>query len=232
MNIKALNWRSVQSILSLCILISACSLDEGTSEFVCGDPDDTLFETPPADTILINIESTDLEFNKTFTGVRIASDAENPVEGLYENLSTYTRPASGSGRLYGLGTKITDESDSSEIVIAFNLSTGTELDEVCRSSKVFKREHDWSKWNDDIPGVEVLMKVPVNGEIITFSSDTSQEDEDIMTLDGAEFLDDYGFYARLGGSFTVKLKELGSTNDPPLEVYISGSFILNMRVSK
>ena len=131
-----------------------------------------------------------------------------------------------------MGTRITNNSDSSDFVIAFNLSTGFELDEFCRSAKVFKSTHDWSKWNENIPGVEARMTFPLDGEMVTYSSDTSQDDEALLTIDGAEFLDGSGFYARISGSFSTKLRELGSTEDIPPIVEISGNYILNMRVSR
>jgi len=229
---KYQNWFILTAIIGFWILTGGCSLDGGTSDFSCGDADDTLFENPPPDTIYITVDSEDPRFNKTFLGIRRVEPDEDPIEGYFENLITYERAQSSSGRLFGLGTKVLDEEDSSGAVIAFNLATGTDLNEVCRSAKVFKREHDWSKWSQDIPGVEFIITLPVDGELMTFSSDTSQEDVDIFSIDGAKFLDEVGFYARLSGSFTVKIRELGSTDDTPLEVKVSGTFVLNMRVSK
>ena len=211
--------------------MSSCSL-EGSEEFNCrGGGDDSLFENPPTDTVFVMIESSNLDFNRTFLGIRSGEETMDPVEGDYQNLTLYERePDTIGGRLYGLGTQITDAADSAGIIIAFNLSTGSELDEVCRSTKGFMREHDWSKWSENILGVEVIMTVPIGGEWVTFTTDTSQEDDNVFVLDGAEFLDGGGFYARLSGTFNTTLSEEGS-NDP-IEAEVTGSFILNMRVSR
>jgi len=212
-------------------LTSSCSL-EGSAEFSCrGGGDDSLFETPPEDTVYVTIESSNANFNRTFYGLRSNEETLDPIEGDYLNLSLYERePDSTEGGLYGLGTEIIDVADSAGIIIAFNLSTGSELDEVCRSTKVFRREHDWSKWSDNILGVEIIMTIPVSGNWVTFSTDTSQEDDNIFELDGAEFLKNSAFYARLSGSFNTTLAEQNSAN--PGEAEVTGSFTLNMRVSR
>ena len=214
-------------------LISNCSL-EGSSEFSCGtEPDETLFENPPIDTAFVKLESSDPIFARTFRGIRKAEILENPVEGIFENLQTYEREAEANGgRLFGLGTQITDAADSAGIIIAFNLETGSTLIETCRSTKVFQAEHNWSRWQENLPGIEIVMTLPIDGKWVNFTSDTSQEDGDIFELKGAEFLDSVGFYARLSGSFTVTLKEEDSSKEFPEEIDVAGSFILNMRVSR
>jgi len=218
-------------VIVIVAMVTSCSLD-GSSDFNCrGGGDDSLLETPPQDTVFVNIESSNTDFNRTFYGLRSAEETLDPVEGNYMNLKLYERePDTVEGRLYGLGTEIIDYADSASVIIAFNLSTGSEVDEVCRSTKVFMREHDWSKWADNILGVEIIMTVPINGNWTTFSTDTSQEDDNNFELDGAEFLNNSAFYARLSGSFNTTLAEVGSSN--PMEAEVTGSFILNMRVSR
>jgi hypothetical protein len=212
-------------------LTSSCSL-EGSDEFNCrGGGDDSLFETPPEDTVFVIIESPNANFNRTFYGLRNGEETLDPVEGDYLNLRLYERePNTDEGRLYGLGTEIIDVADTASLIIAFNLSTGSQIEEVCRSTKVFMREHDWSKWASNILGVEIIMTIPIDGNWVIFSTDTSQEDDNNFELDGAEFLNNSAFYARLSGSFNTTLAEKNSTS--PREAEVTGSFILNMRVSR
>ena len=207
-----------------------CSL-EGSDDFTCDEgADETLFDNPPADTVYVKIESDDIGFTKSFSGIRL-DQPSGFVEDAFENLTTYRREARpDGGKLYGLGTSIED--DSSAVVIAFNLLTGTALSETCRSTKVFKREHDWSRWHDNIAGAEVRITVPIDGELVTFTSDGDQFDTDVLNLDGARFLDGVGFYATLSGSFSAILYEVNPVDLEPRTVEVSGEFIMDMRVSR
>lgn len=212
-------------------IVTGCSL-ESSSEFNCGTgANETLVQNPPADTSFVQIESVDLKFNRTFIGIRNGEDSTDPVNENYDNLSLYERePDQPGSNLYGLGTRIIDQTDSAAVVLAFNFFTGDDFTEFCRSTKVFQSEHDWSKWNENIGGVEIIVTLPIDGKWVTFSTDASQEDDDILRIDGAEFLDERGFYARLSGNYTTKLSE--ADTEDPLEVDVTGSFILDMRVSR
>lgn len=215
-------------------MVWGCSLGEETIQFKCDrDPDETLFENPPLDTAFVKIESSNPALVRTINGIRLDTPEGYPVDGEYQNLSVFERePKPENGRLFGLGTQITAESDSVDVVISFNFATGNQIAEVCRSTKVFQREHDWSRWDENIVGAEVMVTIPEDGKLVTYSSDTDQNDKDLFYLDGARFLDEVGFYAILSGNFSVLLVELNTGEATPREVEISGSFVLDMRVSK
>jgi hypothetical protein len=214
-------------------LMAACSL-EGSEEFGCEDePNPVLFENPPQDTVFIKVESEEVEFNRTFSGIRLDEPEDYPIEGEYENLSIYERdPKPDNGRLFGLGTRVSDSTDDAGIVVSFNLLTGSQIAEVCRSGKVFQTEHDWSRWDTNVVGVEIFMTIPIDGKMVTFTSDTNQNDADLFYIDGAEYLDGFGFYAKLSGNFSVTMQEIDHSTATPREIHVSGSYILDMKVSR
>ncbi len=210
---------------------SGCSLDDGGTQISCGfPPDGSLFENAPEDTVFIIINSDNSHFNRTFKGERREVQLGNPVEGNYTNLFTYQRePASGTVILKGLGTTILNESDSTNVTIAFNFQENSFSDKVCRMNKTLQSDHEFSEWNRNKQGAEVRVTLKIDGEWKTFSSDGLHQDGFILDLEQAELLDEFSVYTRIKGTFTTDVAQVIPETANPLKVHITGSFIINIQ---
>jgi len=209
-----------------------CSLDGGSEGGIyCGITFDTsLLGNPPEDTVWIKINSGDSRFQRTFRGVRREEQFGNPIEGNYTNLFIYERTANpGRELLKGLGTTVVDLIDSANVTLAFNIPESTLSDRVCRMSKTLQSDHEFSEWIKNKQGAEIRMTLNIDGEWILFTTDGQQEDGFILDLDGAELLDEFNVNVRLKGTFSSRLVQESPASETPMEVGISGSFIMNVQ---
>ena len=215
----------------LSVILGSCSL-ESESSIACGISfDASLLDDPPEDTVFINFDASDFQFKRRFSGLRKAEVEGNPVDGAYENLrQTGRSPGNFGEELRGLGVTIINPGDSSEATLSFNLQEVTAGDAVCRRNKTLQDTHDWSRWTDNVQGAELLLTIRITGEWVTFSTDTEQDEDFLIDLEGAELLDDAGIFARIQGSFRGNMVQIDPEVDDPMVVEVNGTFIVNTQV--
>ena len=216
-------------------IATGCDL-EGTDSFSCGSVvSQDLLDNPPVDTAFVNINAPNSELDRSFRGIKSDSPGLGDpfVDGLFENLFTYERqPDPTGGLMVGLGTEILDVTDSAFVILSFDMRILNGVDEVCRPVRTLQFEHDWSTWVDNLPGANLLIAVPINGEMITFTSDTDQPDGGNLKIEGVEILDGRGYYSRIKGTFNGNVVERDSLEESPNTIRVSGSFVLNMQLAK